>query len=125
MAVNLEAGWREASLAGTVFEAGNSVEYITGTWRTLRPVRDTEACTHCMLCWVYCPDSIILVENSKVIGFDYDHCKGCGICARECPPKCHAIEMVLETAGGGGRGDSTKRDPEAIEKDKLNGLVSM
>ena len=85
MAVNLEAGWREASIAGTIFEAGSSVEYITGAWRTLRPVRDEEACTHCMICWVYCPDSIILVENSKVIGFDYDHCKGCGICAAECP----------------------------------------
>ena len=112
MAVNLEAGWREASIAGTVFEAGNSVEYITGTWRTSRPVRDVEACTDCMICWVYCPDSIILVENSKMIGFDYDHCKGCGICAVECPVKVkvHAItgqpgkviQMVPEVTSTGG-----------------------
>lgn len=26
---------------------------------------------------------------------DYDYCKGCGICANECPTK--AIEMVPET----------------------------
>jgi N-methylhydantoinase B len=32
--------------------------------------------------------------------------------------------MMLETAGGGGRGQSAKRDPSAIKKDRLNGLVS-
>jgi N-methylhydantoinase B len=32
--------------------------------------------------------------------------------------------MVLETAGGGGRGDSAKRDPDAIADDLLNGLVT-
>ena len=32
--------------------------------------------------------------------------------------------MVLETAGGGGRGDPSSRDPGAIETDRLNGLVS-
>jgi len=44
-----------------------------------------------MICWIYCPDSSILVEDGKMIGFDYKHCKGCGICAAECPTK--AIEM--------------------------------
>ncbi|MFP3216806.1 MAG: 4Fe-4S binding protein, partial [Vulcanisaeta sp.] len=28
---------------------------------------------------------------------DYDHCKGCGICAHECPVK--AIKMVPEVGG--------------------------
>ncbi len=32
--------------------------------------------------------------------------------------------MVLETAGGGGRGDPTDRDPDAIAEDKKNGLAS-
>jgi N-methylhydantoinase B/oxoprolinase/acetone carboxylase alpha subunit len=31
--------------------------------------------------------------------------------------------MVLETAGGGGRGDPAERDPEAIERDRQNGLL--
>jgi len=32
--------------------------------------------------------------------------------------------MVLETAGGGGRGNADDREPAAIETDRLNGLVS-
>jgi N-methylhydantoinase B len=32
--------------------------------------------------------------------------------------------MVLETAGGGGRGQPADREPERIEKDRLHGLVS-
>lgn len=31
--------------------------------------------------------------------------------------------MVLETAGGGGRGDSAGRDPEAVAADRRNGLL--
>jgi len=47
-----------------------------------------------MFCWLYCPDGSILVKDSKVIGIDYEHCKGCGICARECPKK--VVTMVEE-----------------------------
>jgi pyruvate ferredoxin oxidoreductase delta subunit len=36
----------------------------------------------------------IIVENEKVIGFDYDHCKGCGICVEQC--KFDALELVGE-----------------------------
>jgi pyruvate ferredoxin oxidoreductase delta subunit len=82
-----EPTWREVTRGGVVYQAGNSVEYITGGWRTLRPVRDYDQCTHCMICWVNCPDSSIVVKDSKVVGFDYDHCKGCGICANVCPVK--------------------------------------
>ena len=39
-----------------------------------------------------CPDSSIPVDaDGKRTDFDYDHCKGCGICAEVCPFK--AIEM--------------------------------
>jgi N-methylhydantoinase B len=31
--------------------------------------------------------------------------------------------MVLETAGGGGRGRPSERDSQASDKDRLNGLV--
>ncbi len=93
-APRLDLPWREVSPGGVVKDTGNSVTYITGTWRSLRPVRDLEQCTQCLICWIMCPDSAILVENGRVAGFDYDHCKGCGICAERCPVKVkkpHAI----------------------------------
>ena len=89
--------WKEMPIGGMIVEAGNSVEYDTGSWRTYRPVRDEEKCIHCLRCWILCPDSAIIVKDGKMVGFDLDHCKGCGICASECPPKCHAIEMKLES----------------------------
>ena len=88
--------WKEMPIGGMIVEAGNSEQYDTGSWRTYRPVRDEEKCIHCLRCWILCPDSAIIVKDGKMVGFDYDHCKGCGICARECPPKCHAIEMKLD-----------------------------
>ncbi|MEM0162792.1 MAG: 4Fe-4S binding protein, partial [Thermoproteota archaeon] len=40
-----------------------------------------------------CPDSAILRKGNKV-EVNYDYCKGCGICANECPTK--AINMEKE-----------------------------
>jgi len=88
--------WKEMPIAGIIVEAGNSHQYETGDWRTYRPVHLEQQCTHCLRCWILCPDSAVLVRDGKMVGFDYDHCKGCGVCARECPPKCHAIEMILD-----------------------------
>lgn len=93
--VDLEAGWREIPEGGLIVEAGNAVEYITGAWRSQRPVLDPEKCTHCLFCWIHCPDCSILVEGEKMKGFDLDHCKGCGICAQVCPVE--AITMIQET----------------------------
>jgi len=92
----VKRGWKEIPIGGLIVEPGNSEKYITGGWRTYRPVLDKDKCIHCMICWIYCPDSSIVVEAGKMTGFDLDHCKGCGICAFECPKK--AIEMVLEEA---------------------------
>ncbi|MBW2492618.1 MAG: FAD-dependent oxidoreductase [Deltaproteobacteria bacterium] len=52
-------------------------------------------CFNCGNCYMYCPDNA--VKKSKTTGFyefDYDFCKGCGLCAKECP--CHYIQMTLE-----------------------------
>ena len=87
-------GWKEIPIGGLIIDAGNSEEYETGSWRSHRPVIDMERCSHCMLCWVYCPDGAIKAEDGKVVGIDLAHCKGCGICAQECPRK--AITMVEE-----------------------------
>lgn len=41
-------------------------------------------CNVCNTCWFLCPDAVILQKNGE-IDFDYDYCKGCGVCAEECP----------------------------------------
>jgi pyruvate ferredoxin oxidoreductase delta subunit len=45
------------------------------------------------LCWIYCPEPSIDRLKDRV-EINYDFCKGCGICAAECPVK--AIQMVEE-----------------------------
>lgn len=80
--------------ASTVLDAGNAENYETGGWRSERPVRDTEKCSQCLICFIYCPDSSIVVEKEEMTGFDLKHCKGCGICAEVCPKD--AITMVNE-----------------------------
>jgi len=92
-----EKAWTEIPIAGIIEEAGNAQTYETGSWRTYRPVWDSEKCIHCLSCWIACPDSSILVKDGKMTGIDLTHCKGCGICAFECPDKITAIEMKLET----------------------------
>ncbi|MBI4338487.1 MAG: 4Fe-4S binding protein [Chloroflexi bacterium] len=89
-----QAGWRSLPIGGAILAPGNSALYETGSWRLKRPVVDMEKCTHCMLCWIFCPDSAVLVTRGRLQGFDLDHCKGCGICAKECPVRC--ISMVEE-----------------------------
>ena len=48
-------------------------------------------CTYCDNCYMFCPDiSVLRKQGEKGYAFDYDHCKGCGICAEECP-RCAII----------------------------------
>jgi pyruvate ferredoxin oxidoreductase delta subunit len=79
---------------GVIPRAGTSAEYRTGGWRSERPQWVRENCTQCLLCWVFCPDTSVRVKDEKFLEFDYDHCKGCGVCANECPSE--AIVMVPE-----------------------------
>ncbi len=52
-------------------------------------------CVMCDNCLIFCPDvAITRKEDAPGYDVDLDHCKGCGICARECPRG--AIIMVEE-----------------------------
>ena len=52
-------------------------------------------CFECDNCYGVCPDNAVVKLGTGLrFRFEYDYCKGCGVCAAECP--CGAIEMVPE-----------------------------
>jgi NADPH-dependent glutamate synthase beta subunit-like oxidoreductase len=52
-------------------------------------------CFECDNCYGICPDNaVVKLGPGKRFAFNYDYCKGCGICALECP--CGAIRMEPE-----------------------------
>ncbi len=57
-------------------------------------------CLACDNCWTLCPDNAViktqeLASDGSHYLFDLDYCKGCGLCAQECPTGY--IQMVPET----------------------------
>ncbi len=94
---------KQIPIGGKIIEAGNSVQFKTGNWKARKPIRDKKKCINCMRCAVYCPDMAIKAiktkledgrEKMEVSDADLDYCKGCGICAAECPVKAIAMENV-------------------------------
>jgi NADPH-dependent glutamate synthase beta subunit-like oxidoreductase len=52
-------------------------------------------CFRCDNCYGVCPDNaVIKLDPSAGYAINYDYCKGCGMCAQECP--CGAIDMINE-----------------------------
>lgn len=52
-------------------------------------------CFECDNCYGVCPDNAVTkLGTGEGFEFNYDYCKGCGICVKECP--CGAIKMVPE-----------------------------
>jgi len=78
---------------GAIHACATSTLMKTGSWRVFKPVVETGKCEQCKLCYWYCPDACIQMTE-EAIKIDYDYCKGCGICAAECPT--HAIVMERE-----------------------------
>jgi len=53
-------------------------------------------CFECDNCYGVCPDNaVIKLGPGNRFKFNYDYCKGCSLCATECP--CGAIKMVPES----------------------------
>lgn len=53
-------------------------------------------CFECDNCYGVCPDNaVIKLGPGRRFAFDYDFCKGCGICVTECPAGAIVMEPEL------------------------------
>ncbi len=89
-----ELTWRDLNIGAIVAEPANARQYKTGDWRSQRPTYNSTKCIKCGLCFIYCPEGCINENKEGNFEADLFYCKGCGICAKECPTK--VITMVEE-----------------------------
>ena len=78
------------------YSENNSYVANVSDWRIIKPVYNKDYCIDCQFCWVYCPDVSIISRDKKMIGIDYDHCKGCGVCVEVCPTNPKSLLMFSE-----------------------------
>ena len=89
--LGLKTKWQDLTGGMIVAGAGTSRAFNTGEWSDNKPQFIEDKCKQCLLCVPVCPDSSIPVKDGKRGEFDYEHCKGCGICGKAGP--CGAITM--------------------------------
>ncbi len=87
--------WKDINTAGVV-ESGTSEHFHTGDWRSRVPIWQEKNCIQCMNCWAYCPDNAVIVKEGKRAEYNYDFCKGCGVCAEECPISTKTLKAILK-----------------------------
>lgn len=108
-------GWNEFEIGSVLFSFNDKVDDVRGVhqegrnysetnsfqasvahWRVEKPIFNNEHCINCYFCWIYCPDSSILVRDNEMKGVDYVHCKGCGVCSSVCPTNPKSLIMFDE-----------------------------
>ncbi len=73
--------------APSITAAATSAQRSTGEWRVYRPEIERQRCTRCFFCFALCPEGAIALDSDNYPVVDYAHCKGCLVCAEECPPR--------------------------------------
>ena len=78
------------------YSPNNSFTASVADWRIEKPIFNKDYCIDCQFCWIYCPDVSIVSRDKKMLGVDYDHCKGCAICVEVCPTNPKSLLMFPE-----------------------------
>lgn len=78
------------------YTENSSYKASVAHWRVDKPVFNSNFCINCYSCWLYCPDSSIVVRGEKMTGIDYVHCKGCGVCSSVCPTNPKSLLMYSD-----------------------------
>jgi len=91
--VDAICSWTSLEPGILITEPGCAAEFKTGDWRTgMIPVIDWEKCVKCGRCYIFCPDMAYAPNEDGTYTWLADYCKGCGICAAECPAEAITME---------------------------------
>jgi len=78
---------------GIIETGGNSVKNKTGQWSLHHAFIDQKKCIKCHLCAGHCPEGCVeIFSDGRNVEVNADYCKGCLVCAVECPAK--AIKII-------------------------------
>lgn len=97
-------GYLTAPLGGAILDVGNTgVNDLSASRQGFAPRLEQERCTHCGVCDLVCPDYCFVWEaqdvskhvtagevewerqSARLLGIDYQFCKGCLRCIDSCP----------------------------------------
>jgi len=88
-------GWKDIITGNVITEAGNASGYRTGDWSSQLTEFNYDRCIKCGLCYIFCPEGCIEPFGDGYFKANNYYCKGCGICAKECP--ANVITMIEES----------------------------
>jgi pyruvate ferredoxin oxidoreductase gamma subunit len=86
-------GYLDAPIGGVILDSGNSILKNLSTSRQgFLPAYDPDTCVHCGICDIVCPDLCFVWSDDgegepavRLLGIDYNYCKGCLKCIDACP----------------------------------------
>jgi pyruvate ferredoxin oxidoreductase gamma subunit len=85
-------GYLTAPLGGAILDVGNTMANdLSASRQGFAPKLNQATCTHCGVCDLVCPDYCFVWEMeqarqaARLLGIDYQFCKGCLRCIESCP----------------------------------------